>query len=386
MTARTASSATPRVSVLMAVYNAAPYVRASLESILTQSLGELEVVVVDDGSTDGSGAVVERMAAQDARVRVLRQENRGLPAALNAGLALARAPLVARMDADDLALPLRLERQAAYLDAHPEVAVLGGFVRTFGQARGNVWRYPVGPAAVAAAMPFVNPIAHPAVMFRRAVVEAQGGYDEANAYGEDYALWAALSARHALDNLPEVVLRYRVHGGQMGAVRADDVRRQWYMRTQAAVLGRLGLHPEGEALALHHRISTAHWATAEVPAGSGFRDAAEAWLLGLAAADAATGVFEARAFARRLGWHWRMVCRAQAGEGLAVWRQYRRSALAREAARAEGTPDALGGTGADDLALLAACALHFGQQRRRALYGALRRALRWRQALSRGGK
>jgi len=347
----------PRVSVLMAVYNAAPYVEESLASVLGQSLCDLEVVVVDDGSTDGSAAIVERLARSDPRVRLARQENRGLPAALNAGLTHARAPFVARMDADDISLPERLARQADFLDAHLDVAVVGGAVRTFGRARGNVWRYPVNPADVAAALLFVNPIAHPAAMFRRAAVEALGGYDEGNRYGEDYALWAVLSAEHRLANLAEVVLRYRVHGDQMGAVRTDEVRREWYMRTQAMLLRRLGVEVDGEDLTLHHLISTAHLPTTEMPARESLLDEAEAWLLRLQECNGSKRILDPGAFARRLGWHWRAVCGALAGEGLSVWRRWRSSVLVTENVG-----------GADDMLLFAACGLRFGNRQRRRMY------------------
>jgi len=348
----------------MAVYNAAPYVEESLASMLGQSLGDIEVVVVDDGSTDGSAAIVERTVRSDPRVRLVRQENKGLPAALNAGLAVARAPLVARMDADDVSLPRRLEKQAGFLDAHPEVGVVGGFVRTFGRARGNVWRYPVEPADAAAALPFVNPIAHPAAMFRRAAVEALGGYDEANCYGEDYALWAGLSKDHGLANLPEVVLRYRVHGGQMGAVRTGDVRREWYMRTQAGLLRRMGIEADRDELALHHLISTAHVATTEMPGTKSLLDEAEDWLLRLQRCNESTQVFETRAFVHRLGWHWRMVCQALAEGGLGVWRRCRTSALAQADSG-----------GVEDLKLFTACALRFGSRRRRQAYRVLQALL-----------
>jgi hypothetical protein len=149
-------------------------------------------------------------------------------------------------------------------------------------------------------------------MFRRAVVEAQGGYDEANAYGEDYALWAALSARHALDTCPKWCCATGFTGAD--GRRARRRRAQAMVHgTQAAVLGRLGLHPEaspGPAPPDQH----GPWAIAEVPAGSGFRDAAEAWLLGLAAANAATGAFEPGPLPGA-GWHWRMSAGPRPGRG-----------------------------------------------------------------------
>ena len=116
----------PRVSVVMPVRDGERFLREALGSILAQTLEDVELVVVDDGSSDSTPAILEESAGRDGRVRVHRQEPGGLTAALNAGCALAQAALIARMDGDDVMLRDRLERQAAFLDDHPEVALLGG--------------------------------------------------------------------------------------------------------------------------------------------------------------------------------------------------------------------------------------------------------------------
>ena len=115
----------PRVSVVMPVYNAEGFVEAAARSILDQTFTDLELIAVDDGSTDGSGAILDRLAAADPRLRIVRRPNTGVTGALNDGLAAARAPLIARMDADDVSAPTRLEKQLAYLDAHPDIGLLG---------------------------------------------------------------------------------------------------------------------------------------------------------------------------------------------------------------------------------------------------------------------
>ena len=121
----------PAVSVLMPCYNAAATLSEALDSLASQTLGDFEVVAVDDGSTDATGEILSAWAAQDSRVRVLSQTHQGIITALNAGLRLCHAPYIARMDADDRAFPERLERQAAYLDAHPEIAVISSLVKAF---------------------------------------------------------------------------------------------------------------------------------------------------------------------------------------------------------------------------------------------------------------
>jgi glycosyltransferase involved in cell wall biosynthesis len=208
---------TPSVSVVMAVHNGERWLAETLASLSAQTFGDFEVVVIDDGSTDGSAAILAEAAARDARYRVITQANFGLVASLNRGLAEARAPLVARIDADDVAEPERFARQVAFLSARPEVAAVGSAIRIIdGDGRFlRMQTYPCGPEAVAKAMLRGCALAHPAVMMRRAAVQTIGGYREAFRHAEDYDLWLRLGESHALDNLPEPLLRYRRHGGSV---------------------------------------------------------------------------------------------------------------------------------------------------------------------------
>lgn len=198
----------------MAVYNGERWLAETLASLSSQTFRDFEVVIIDDGSTDGSAAILAAAAERDDRYRVITQTNRGLVSALNRGLAEARAPLIARLDADDLADPERFARQIAHLQAQPEVAVLGSAIRIIDEdgAFRRLQAYPCGATAVAAALLHGCALAHPAVMMRRDAVLAVGGYREAFRHAEDYDLWLRLSERHALDNLPESLLRYRQHG------------------------------------------------------------------------------------------------------------------------------------------------------------------------------
>jgi len=208
---------TPSISVVMAVYNGERWLAETLASLAGQTFDDFEIVAIDDGSTDGSAAILAEASARDTRYRIITQSNHGLVASLNRGLAEARAPLVARIDADDIAEPERFARQLAFLGAHPEVAALGSAIRII-DADGRFLRlqsYPCGPEAMAKAMLRGCALAHPAVMMRRDAVLAAGGYREAFRHAEDYDLWLRLGERHELDNLPEPLLRYRQHGGSV---------------------------------------------------------------------------------------------------------------------------------------------------------------------------
>ena len=198
----------------MAVYNGERWLGQTLTSLADQTFDDFEVIVIDDGSTDKSASILAEAAARDARYRVITQANCGLVASLNRGLAEARAPLVARIDADDIAEPERFARQLNFLAAHPKVAALGSAIRII-DADGAFLRlqaFPCGPKYVYKAMIQSCALAHPAVMMRRDMVLAVGGYREAFRHAEDYDLWLRLGEIYELDNLPEPLLRYRHHG------------------------------------------------------------------------------------------------------------------------------------------------------------------------------
>jgi len=186
----------PLVSVLLPVRDAVPFLARCLASLRRQSLTDFEVIAVDDGSSDGSSQALDELAARDSRMRVLHQPASGLVAALNAGLALCRAPLVARMDADDISHPRRLELQVLELDTRPELGVVSCRVRHFpwhsvgeGFRLYELWLNSLlTPRDIARERFVESPLAHPSAMVRREVIEDVGGYRDLD-WPEDYDLW-----------------------------------------------------------------------------------------------------------------------------------------------------------------------------------------------------
>jgi hypothetical protein len=204
----------------MPVRDGAAFLEDAIESVLSQTLGNIELVVVDDGSTDATPRILAAAAARDARLRVLTREGRGVVAALNDGCASARAPYIARLDADDVALHRRLEHQAALLDAEPDVGLVGGsfFVIHECGRRRAAFRVPTGDAALRERLSRYNVFAHPATMFRRDAFEQAGGYRLPHA--EDYDLWLRIAEHRRLAAVREPVLEYRHHPGQVSLVHA----------------------------------------------------------------------------------------------------------------------------------------------------------------------
>ena len=239
-----------RVSVVMPAFNAEAYLAEAIESVLRQTMGDLEIVVVDDGSIDNSRAIVERFREADPRVRlVVHERNLGISAALNRGWQAARSPLIARLDADDAALPDRLERQSAFLDAHPSVAVVGGAAHVVDGAgkRISTMRFPTESAVIHATLRRHNCLAHPTVMLRRSVLEDVGGYRFD--HSEDYDLWLRLAERFDLANLAEPLILYRVHGSQLSLLDLEDrVKGALAVRAAAKIRRANGTDPlAGEA-------------------------------------------------------------------------------------------------------------------------------------------
>lgn len=207
---------TPRISVLIPVRNGGDYVDAAIAGIRSQTFGDIEIVIVDDHSTDGTPAVLERHATEDDRIRVLSATGHGIVDALNQALAGARGDLVARMDADDLSEPDRLARQVAEMDARPDLVLLGSGALVI-DAKGRVGTLiavETDPARLVERLRVENPFLHPTVVMRRRAVEAAGGYRRQFALAEDYDLWTRLARQGVIANLPDALLRLRRHPGQ----------------------------------------------------------------------------------------------------------------------------------------------------------------------------
>lgn len=214
----------PHISVIMAVHNGRPYLPAAIDSILAQTLRSLEFIIIDDGSSDGSSELLDTYFARDSRIRIIHQSNRGLTASLNHGLSLARAPLIARMDADDISMPERFEKQAHFLKAHEDHVLVGaevlmvspdGFpLRLRGHPREheNVRReLLLGDGGA---------LTHPVVMFRKSALDQVGLYDESFSTTQDLDLFLRLSEVGKAANLAEVLLHWRQHPQSVNRTRS----------------------------------------------------------------------------------------------------------------------------------------------------------------------
>ncbi len=215
-----------RVSVVLPVRNGERFLAEAIESVLEQTD---ELIVVDDGSTDGSAAI-----AAGFRVTLLRQEQLGLVAALTRGIAESAAPYVARMDADDASLPERLERQIAFLDEHPRVALVAPGVEVVDEAgrRMDEVVLPTDDASLRRRLLLRNPFTHGSVVIRRAALDSVGGYRANYGANEDYDLWRRLARSWELGAVRDILYRYRRHEQSTTATDPERVAQRERLRDE----------------------------------------------------------------------------------------------------------------------------------------------------------
>lgn len=216
----------PTISIVMGMYNAASHLRDCMESMISQTFSDFELIIVDDGSTDQSVKIVESF--KDPRVRLLKQENRGLPSALNKAIALARGEYVARMDADDIAVPERLEAQLSFLRRHPEVDILGtqAIIINENGVSGEMMKKPIATKNVHKYLEYACPLIHPSYMVKAGVYRSIGGYREELLTAQDFEfLLRATEAGFMLANVPQALLLYRYNPD---GISAKNTRRQLF--------------------------------------------------------------------------------------------------------------------------------------------------------------
>lgn len=242
-----------RVSIIMPMRNAADFVAEAVESILAQTFEEWELLVVDDESQDAGADIVA--AYDDSRIRLVRPGKRlHFAGALNHGITEAAGEFVARMDADDICRPERLQVQVSTMDAEPDLALCGTWARTFGLGKPTTLKPPSTDAGIQAALYFDCPLVHPTIMWRRKLPgAAQASYDSSYYPAEDYELWDRLLPSLRCANIPQILLDYRVREGSMTTGDWSDMDAQ-AARVHQRQLDRLNVERDADDALWHRRI------------------------------------------------------------------------------------------------------------------------------------
>jgi glycosyltransferase involved in cell wall biosynthesis len=202
---------TPKISVILPVYNAQAYLRESIQSILSQSLTDFELIIINDGSTDQSLEIIQSYT--DDRIKLINQSNAGLPISLNRAVAIAKGQFLARQDADDISLPTRLAEQASYLDRHQTCALLGSWAEILvdNTPTDRALQHPYENGDIQLKLLFFNCFVHSSVMIRKSALEKSGLYPEEREKfpPEDYDLWLRIAKDFEVANIPKALLQYR---------------------------------------------------------------------------------------------------------------------------------------------------------------------------------
>ena len=265
---------TPLVSVVMPVYNGEKYVAEAIDSVLKQTYANLELIVINDSSTDGSVKIINGYKKLDPRIVLIDNtfENRGLVGALNLGLSAAQGDFIARMDCDDICLANRFSRQLTFLHQHPEVDLCGSWVKPFGKISQLVWQYPVEHIDIALRLLFNSAFAHPAVMFRRNLLSSGYQYDKQFRHAEDYELFTRLCDQSTFANVPEVLLMYRTHNENVGTIHSA-AQQESARKVQFRELVKKGIHPSDREMEIHRSLEVGGY-----PKTQEFLSECEIWL------------------------------------------------------------------------------------------------------------
>jgi glycosyltransferase involved in cell wall biosynthesis len=311
----------PRITILMPVRNSATTLCKAVESVLHQTQKHFEFLIIDDASTDETVNILKRYC--DPRIILLRNEtNLGVAMTLNRGIESARGSYIARMDADDICEPDRLERQMAFMEKYPGLGLTGSFVRRLGDGLDYVLRFPRGSECLRSYVLLGNPLAHPTVIFRRDELNRHGfRYNSSCRAAQDYELWSRCLRVMDADNLDAPLVHWRANARSVTSARFSESNRT-ALQVQRAELARLGISVGDEDLAFHRQIGN----------GSGFSNytelqRAEEWLKMLLRKNDLLSVYPSEGLRQAVAFVWFRVCLNSTCLGPRVWLIYYKSSI-----------------------------------------------------------
>lgn len=317
---------TPRVSVIMTVYNGEKYIAEAIESLLNQSMPDFELLIVNDGSTDKTTDVVKKYT--DPRIRLIENEvNKGSIFSRNRAVKESCASYIAILDSDDVALPRRFEVEINFLDNHPDFGVVGTAVEVideYGKPKNVVWKNKLPPEMIPATLLFQNYFANSSVMFRKSAMPSEENlYRDMNP-ADDYDLWLRLDKKWKMWNVSEILTKYRVHGNQMTMYDSERGREKVKQMVSTALQQKLDIAITDEEYQVHR---TNFGFEAENPLA--YFDLREKWLLKLQKQNDKTLYYDQKIFARVLADRWLSNCSSNTRFGTWTWKRFWKSPLSK---------------------------------------------------------
>ncbi len=314
-----------KLTVLLPVYNAEKFLNEALDSILSQTFKDFEILAIDDHSTDSSLKILKKYSDKDKRIRILtNSKNLGVTQTLNLGLKNIQTEFVARMDADDICAPERFERQIKFLDTHQDVSVCGTWIYIFTKVPKLGFSYmpPTDSDEIKACFLFENCIQHPTIMFRvAALVKNKAEYPVDYPHVEDYALWMKLVDKIKFANVPKQLLYYRLHSTQVGKVHSKK-QNEIVLKVHKEFIKKLGLTPTAEELKIHENICFG----INIPQKENINKI-EAWLEKLIEKNNKVHYASDKQFKKIVASKWFASCIMNTSLGPWIWRRYWESPL-----------------------------------------------------------
>ncbi|NOR46192.1 MAG: glycosyltransferase [Candidatus Delongbacteria bacterium] len=308
----------PSISVIMSVYNGELYLNESINSILKQTFQDFKFIITDDCSTDNSLSIIEKYMQDDDRIILMKnKENFGLTKNLNRMLAIASGKYIARMDADDISLPTRFEKQYEYLEKYPEIGVLGTNISFFGISK-HITSLPVDNEKIRVALLFENVIMHPSVMIRISVLtDNKLTYDESFKISQDYDLWCRLQQKTKFNNLKDVLLRYRFENYNITNSTSKDYRNSYLKQIFSNQLNTLGIEPTDKELLMHIAFSKGK------PMIS-FEDVIvlKKWLLNILQYNRKYKIYKESTLEYTISRYWFVICTSSTNLGFGIFKNY----------------------------------------------------------------
>jgi len=311
----------PLVTVLMPVYNGEKYLKKSIESILNQTFKDFEFLVIDDGSTDKSVEIIKSF--NDTRIRLEHNKvNLGLIKTLNNGLVLSRGKYIARMDCDDISLPKRLSAQVNFMEKHPEIGVCGSWVEVIGLEKKFINKYPQKHEEARAYLLFNTPLAHPAVIIRKDVLERYHlKYDENYTHAEDYELWSRIIDHTKISNIPKVLLHYRMHPESVSK-KNSSAQTENSNNVRLKLLNGLGINPTPTELDIHRRFVCPNYLNPK-----DFISQLEIWFYKMLSSNETAMIYEQNYLTKIISSRWLNACNSNANLGFWVIKKFWQSPL-----------------------------------------------------------
>jgi glycosyltransferase involved in cell wall biosynthesis len=309
----------PKITVLMPVYNGAKYLPEAINSILSQTFSDFEFLIINDGSIDNSANIIKSF--RDKRINFINNpSNSGLVVVLNQGLLMAQGRYIARMDADDISLPDRFKIQFELMEKKPEVGVCGTWVKNiYDDSKKITAKYYVKHNDITANLLFGASFAHPTIMFRKELVaQGQLKYDENYKHSEDYELWTRLANKTKFANIPRVLLLYRKHQTSICSEQSD-IQKDQALVLQLRLLRELDIEPTDMETRIHQAIC-------QFKINSFSLSEHHYWLLKIGNANDKKKVYNNSSLKKILAEKWLVICQ-MSDLNLITWRQFASSEM-----------------------------------------------------------